>query len=437
MDHRKISGWGRYPIADAEVFEPVNEEAVLEEITSGADTVVVPRGLGRSYGDSALAARVISTRHLDYLHSFDPENGVLTCGAGASLAELIAFSIPRGWFLSVTPGTRFVTVGGAVASDVHGKNHHLEGSFGKHVTTLEIATVSSGLVTCSPVENVDLFRASCGGMGLTGVITRVTLQLKPISSAFIDQTTQRAENLSEALAIFQDYRSATYSVAWIDCAARGGALGRSVVMTGEHSSSGSLQIPRESRVALPFDMPGFLLNRHSISAFNHLYYAMAGLRNGRRDVPLQSFFYPLDAIGQWNKLYGSRGFTQYQLVLPREGGVDGIHRILERVSESGHGSFLAVLKVLGPAGSGLLSFPMEGYTLALDFKLAPGLFDFLDELDQLVLDFGGRLYLAKDARMSDAVFKLSYPQWEAFADVRARYGADQRFHSLQSRRLGI
>lgn len=415
----------------------MNEQAVVEEITSGADTAVVPRGLGRSYGDSALAGRVISTRHLNQLHSFDSDNGVLTCSAGISLAELIAFSIPRGWFLPVTPGTRFVTVGGAVASDVHGKNHHLEGTFGKHVIALEIATVSGGMVTCSPVENSDLFRASCGGMGLTGVITRVTLQLKPISSAVIDQKTQRAGNLREALDIFEDYRSATYSVAWIDCASRGGALGRSVVMTGEHSRSGPLQIPRESKFALPFDMPGFLLNRHSIGAFNHLYYARAGLGKGRRDVPLQSFFYPLDAIGQWNRLYGSRGFTQYQLVLPREGGDEGIHRILERVSESGHGSFLAVLKVLGPVGSGLLSFPMEGYTLALDFKLSAGLFDFLDELDQLVLDFGGRLYLAKDARMSEAVFKRSYPQWEVFADVRARYGADQRFHSLQSRRLGI
>jgi len=433
----ELSGWGKYPVIDAEVMQPLGMDDVLQSISGTPSKPLIARGLGRSYGDSSLAAQVISTSYLDYFIDFDQASGILTCGAGVSLADILDVFVPKGWFLPVTPGTKFVTVGGAIASDVHGKNHHLEGSFSDHVSALKIATVSQGIVDCSAELHSELFHATCGGMGLTGIIVQASFRLRPIKSAYINETTIKASNLEEALELFQTHQDATYSVAWIDCLSTGKALGRSLLMLGEHADSGELTPAKASKLAIPVNMPGILLNRYSIQAFNFLYYHRVSKQRSERLTHYEPFFYPLDGIQQWNRLYGKTGFTQYQLVLPKAAGLAGMTSILKRIAESKRGSFLAVLKAFGKGNSNFLSFPLEGYTLALDFKLGSGLFELLDELDKIVLNYGGRLYMTKDARMSSAMLKQGYPQWEKFMQVRKQYGADSVFHSLQSQRLGL
>ena len=433
----ELSGWGKYPVVDSEVIQPLSRQDVVQSISGTPQKSLIARGLGRSYGDSSLAAQVVSTAYLDHLLKFDDATGVLTCAAGVSLADILAVFVPKGWFLSVTPGTKFVTVGGAIASDVHGKNHHLEGSFSDHVSALKIATVAHGVIECSREAHPELFRATCGGMGLTGIIVQASIQLRPIKSAYINQTTIRASNLEEALELFEAHQNATYSVAWIDCLSTGKTLGRSLLMLGEHAETGDLTTGKNGKLTIPVDMPGILLNRYTIQAFNFLYYHRVIKQRSERLVHYEPFFYPLDGIQQWNRMYGKNGFTQYQLALPKAAGLAGMTSILKRIAESKRGSFLAVLKAFGKGNHNYLSFPIEGYTLALDFKLNKGLFELLDELDKIVLDYGGRLYLTKDVRMSERMLKQGYPQWKAFMKVRKQYGADNVFHSLQSQRLGL
>jgi FAD/FMN-containing dehydrogenase len=398
---------------------------------------LIVRGSGRSYGDSALGGQVLSTRHLDHFKAFDPATGLLTCEAGVSLDTILRTFVPRGWFLPVTPGTRFVTVGGAIASDVHGKNHHGDGTFGLHVRSIEMLLGNGETVTASPAENTDLFHATCGGMGLTGVILSTTVQLKPIGASDIIETTIKAPSLNAVLHAFDAHAASTYSVAWIDCLARGGSLGRSLLMLGEHATDGLLTVQPPRALPVPFDMPAGLLNRASVQAFNTLYYGRVRQACSTRRIPFEPFFYPLDAITDWNRLYGKPGFVQYQFVLPKAAGVAGLREVLERIAQSGRGSFLAVLKVFGKANANPLSFPIEGYTLALDFKAEPAVFELLDVLDRIVLHHGGRLYLTKDARMTEATFKAGYPLWPEFEAVRARWHAHGKFASNQSIRLGL
>lgn len=428
-------GWGRYPLHDVQLIQPHTTQEAAELL--GQEKAVLGRGMGRSYGDSALADTLISTRHLNRLHSFNMQSGLLTCAAGISLGELLDVFVPRGWFLPITPGTKFVSVGGAIASDVHGKNHHLHGCFSECVESLELMLADGSLINCSRSDQPKLFHATCGGMGLTGLIVAVTLRLLRIESAYIQQTTFKATNLDEALQLFETHSTSTYSVAWIDCLAKGQALGRSLLMVGEHARDGQLLLPAKRALSVPLDMPAALLNRYSVQAFNELYYQRIRKSESKQRVSFESFFYPLDGIQQWNRLYGKQGFVQYQFVIPKAAGLQGMRAILERISASHRGSFLAVLKTFGAANNNLLSFPMEGYTLALDFKLEPSLLELLDELDSMVLAYGGRLYLAKDARMSEATFKQCQPNWQQFQEVRAHYGALGKFASLQSRRLGL
>ncbi|WP_229223745.1 FAD-binding oxidoreductase [Duganella sp. sic0402] len=396
---------------------------------------LIARGLGRSYGDSALAPLVMAQTRRHLLRGFDPATGILCCEAGATLADLLEVLLPQGWFLPVTPGTKFVTVGGAVASDVHGKNHHVDGCFSAHVLSFELLLADGRRLHCTRDTHPELFRATCGGMGLTGILLTVTLRLRRVPSAYIDQTTLRAGSLAEVLDLFEQHGSARYSVAWIDCVTGGARLGRSLLMLGEHAQQGGLAPrPKRSRT-LPVDLPAQLLNRHTIGAFNTLYYHQP--RTARAQVHYEPYFYPLDGLLQWNRLYGKAGFVQYQFVIPRAAGTQALHAILTRIAASGRGSFLAVLKTFGPANDNYLSFPLEGYTLALDFKLEPGLLALLDELDAMVLAAGGRHYLAKDARMSAATFQRAYPQFAAFQQVRRDYGALGAFASCQSNRLGL
>lgn len=434
----KLSGWGRYPVIEAVEHAPRNSAAAIAALdTIGTGDSITPRGLGRSYGDSALGPNVLNTRHLDQLLSFDEERGVLRCAAGVSLATILDVFVPRGWFPPVTPGTKFVTVGGAIASDVHGKNHHHSGCFSEHVLEMQVATPAEGLVTCSREQHAELFHATAGGMGLTGLILEACIQLKPIRSANVNETTLKAANLEEALALFQTHEKADYSVAWIDCLATGKSMGRSLISLGEHADHGPLAARRGPQLGVPVDMPGALLNRYSIRAFNTLYYHRVRSARAQRCVHYDPFFYPLDSIANWNRMYGGKGFVQYQCVLPIAAGAQGLTTVLQRIVDSGRGSFLAVLKVFGQGNSNLLSFPTAGYTLALDFKVDNNVFALLNELDSIVLDHQGKIYLTKDARMSAATFRRCYPAWETFAAVRQRYGADTLFHSHQSRRLEI
>lgn len=439
MNTTVISGWGGYPTQEALVLRPLSPsdcQRLLRAAGKEKDKTIITRGMGRSYGDSANAAQVLSATALEHFLDFDPATGVLTAEAGLTLRAMLGIIVPQGWFLPVTPGTSFVTLGGAIASDVHGKNHHIAGTFGQHVLSMTVLLGTGEVVTTSPTQLPDLFQATCGGMGLTGVILSATIQLIPIASAWIDQTTVRAANLEEIVAHFEAYKEATYSVAWIDCLAKGRALGKSVLMLGEHAKDGGAMLKMKNPLTVPMHAPAVLLNRFSVGAFNALYYAKAR-HNRRQRVSLLPYFYPLDAIGGWNKLYGKAGFVQYQCVLPKDNGLQNLRAVLTKIAESGLGSFLAVLKQFGPANQHLLSFPMEGYTLALDFKCSAHTFALLQALDALVLSVGGRLYLSKDALMSEAMFKQTYPRWQEFEDIRQRYDAVGAFASAQSKRLGL
>ena len=431
----RINGWGRYPTIEANLLQPATLSAARDNLTGPAS--LIPRGMGRSYGDSALAEQIIGTRQLRYLRSFDENSGQLDCDAGISLGELLDVFVPRGWFIPVTPGTKLVSIGGAIASDVHGKNHHLHGCFSECVDSIELLLADGSPIRCSRSEHPELFHATCGGMGLTGLIVGARLRLRRIESAHIEQTTYKAANLEEVVALFDTHSTATYSVAWIDCLASGKALGRSLLMLGEHARDGELSLAPKPTLSIPLDMPSILLNRYSVQAFNELYYQRIRQAESQQRVGYESFFYPLDGIRQWNRLYGKQGFLQYQFVIPKAAGLEGMRAILQRIATSRRGSFLAVLKAFGTANDNLLSFPAEGYTLALDFKYEAGLLELLSELDAMVLAYGGRLYLSKDARMSEATFKHSYPNWAQFQETRARYGALHKFASLQSRRLGL
>jgi FAD/FMN-containing dehydrogenase len=431
----KLHGWGRYPVIEAETptFESTAEAARLLSRSGHW----IAHGLGKSYGDSALNHQVLLSRRFNKLLGFDARSGVVTCESGVTLAELIDVFLPRGWFPTVVPGTKLITVGGAIASDVHGKNHHAAGCFSASVLSLKLLFPNGTVIACGPDDNPELFRATCGGMGLTGVILEAAIRLQPVRSAHINETVVRCANLAEAFDQFEHHHRAPYSVAWIDCLSKGENLGRSVLMVGEHAQDGRLELPPARPAAVPIDCPSFLLNAYSVAMFNHLYFHMHPSQMQRRLKSIDAFFFPLDRIAHWNRMYGKRGFTQYQFVLPKAASPAGLKTILARVARSGIGSFLAVLKLFGPENHNLLSFPMEGYTLALDFKIQPRLFPLLDELDRMVIDHGGRLYLTKDVRMPPATFRKGYPRAGTFAAVRAKHQLAGKLNSLQSLRLGI
>ena len=442
----KLSGWGRYPVIDCRMKRLREREALPELLGRGG--ALIARGNGRSYGDAALNPDLtLSMLAMDRMQAFDAENGLLTCESGVLLADVLDTFLPRGWFPPVAPGTKFVTVGGMAAADVHGKNHHRDGSFGAHVESLTLATADGETRTCSRAEHADLFRATIGGMGLTGVILSVSFRLKPVETAFVLAETVAARDLDETMAVFEASRDWPYSVAWIDCLARGAKLGRSLVTRGAFMARGALpsQLAREplrpartSRLTIPVDAPSVLLNRASITLFNALYYRRGRMRSGARPVHFETFFFPLDRLGAWNRLYGRRGFVQYQCVLPKTESPAGIGALLERSAAAGQGSFLAVLKLLGPGGEGLLSFPMEGYTLALDFPMGPDTLALLEALDEITHRHGGRIYLAKDARCAPERLARGYPRRAAFDVVRAEAaGAPPKFTSALSHRLAL
>ena len=431
----QLTGWGRYPRIHAQGTSFANEGELTAALQHTGKTPCIVHALGRSYGDSALAPNALLSRRMDSMLDFDAQSGVLICEAGVSLADIVESMLPRGWFLSTTPGTRFVSVGGAIASDVHGKNHHVHGCFSECVLWMDLMLPSGEVVRCDKNNTPELFTATCGGMGLTGVILRAAVQLIRVPGALIEQTVIKAQNLEKVFALFEEHGETTYSVAWIDCLAKAGALGRSLLMLGEHAATAQPRTPAKRKLSIPVEFPGFALNSYSVRLFNFLYYNKMRKDRSHGLVDIDSFFYPLDAIHHWNRIYGKGGFTQYQFVLPKASSHRGLRAILKTIADSGMGSFLAVLKLCGPSNKNLLSFPREGYSLALDFKIEPALFKLLDRLDAMVLEYGGRIYLTKDVRMSRATFEAGYPEIETFRALRSKLEADAVFQSLQSKRL--
>jgi len=430
-----LMSWGMYPKIKNSVFSYDNEK-VLKQVIEG-HCELISYGNGRSYGDSALSANIINTKPHDHFIDFNEKSGLLYLQAGILLSEILELVVPRGWFLKVTPGTKLITVGGAIASDVHGKNHHVEGCFSECVKEFTIMLAGGEIVTCSKESTPELFRATCGGMGLTGVILDAKIYLKKINSKYIDQTTIKTKNLKETFEAFEDYKAIPYSVAWIDCLAKGDSIGKCLLMVGDFKDDGELDYKNNGKLSIPFNFPSFALNNLTVRAFNLLYYRKIKERVSKRKVDIEAFFYPLDAIGQWNRIYGKNGFTQYQFVLPKATSYQGLKEVLKTISKSGKGSFLAVLKLYGKANENYLSFPLEGYSLALDFKIEKGLFELLERLDEIVVKHKGRIYLAKDVRVSKEIFEKGYPQIEIFRQYRKENKMDKRFQSLQSKRIGI
>jgi decaprenylphospho-beta-D-ribofuranose 2-oxidase len=433
-----VSGWGRHPVRPGRVARP--ERLALP----AGETPLLARGLGRAYGDAAVPAApgglVIETTRADRILAFDPATGRLTCEAGLSLADLLRVFVGRGWFPPVTPGTKFVTVGACVACDVHGKNHHRDGSFGAFVDRVKLLTAEGREVECGPSTERELFLATVGGMGLTGLIVEVTLRLRRIETPWIVLETEGVGGLDAMLDGLR--RSAgdwPYTVGWIDCFARGRGLGRGILMRGHHASGaeaaqGAVSVPR--RLGVPMDAPEWLLNPWLMRGFNQAYYWRHGARLQRRLVSYDEFFYPLDAVEGWNRLYGPRGFLQFQCVLPRAAGAAPVAALLDRLAAAGAASFLAVIKDCGPASEALLSFPMEGITLALDLPYRGVRTEALvHELNAIVITAGGRVYLAKDAVTRPEDFARMVPRLAEWKTVRDKWDPGRRFRSAQSVRL--
>jgi FAD/FMN-containing dehydrogenase len=438
LPEEAIAGWGRHPVGRGRVDRP--EHLALPD---GGEPLV-PRGLGRAYGDAALPSApgglVIECTRADRIRAFDPATGRLCCEAGLSLAEILRVFLPRGWFPPVTPGTKFVTVGACVACDVHGKNHHRDGAFGNFVERIELLTADGRLVECGPDRERELFLATVGGMGLTGLIVEVTLRLRRVESPWIVLETQGVASLDAMLeGLRQSAATWPYTVGWIDCLARGRDVGRGILMRGRHATrveAGNRRPRRARRLRVPIDAPEWLLNPLFMRWFNRLYAWSHGTALKRRVVACEAFFYPLDAVAQWNRLYGRRGFLQYQCVLPRSAGTGPLAALLERLGAAGAASFLAVIKDCGPASDAYLSFPMEGTTLALDLPYrGPVTEALLHDLNATVIDHGGRVYLAKDAVTRAADFARMMPRLAEWQAVRDRWDPGRRFRSAQSVRL--
>lgn len=420
MARSDLLSWGRTPRLGMRVARPGFRDELGDLIRSGASG---PHGLLavgklRSYGDSCLNGdgAVIEMSGLDHLIRFDRHSGVVEAEAGVTLDEILRLVVPAGFFLPVTPGTKFVTLGGAVANDVHGKNHHRAGTFGRWVRQFSLARTDGSEQVVTRDDASGLFAATVGGLGLTGVITRVTLELMPIASSQIDLQTIPFGKLSEFFALAAESEAShDYTVAWIDCLAQGDRLGRGIFTRAHHSKDGGLSVSHKKGPSIPIEAPGFLLNRLTLSAFNEAYYRIAG-RPREASVDYNPFFYPLDAIGGWNRLYGRRGFYQYQSVVPPAVAEAATTAMLQAIAAAGQGSFLAVLKTFGEVPSpGLLSFPIPGTTLALDFaNRGPSTLALLDKLDAIVREAGGRLYPAKDGRLPPAMFRAGYRTLDQF-----------------------
>ena len=402
---QKVTNWGNFPVVEKEVKSEDSLQKIKDFVKSNNE--IIARGNGRCYGDASLSEHIFSTKRLNKFISFDRLNGIIECESGVLLADILEVVVPQGYFLYVTPGTKFISVGGAIASDVHGKNHHAEGCFSEYVIEFSLLNENGEVLKCSREENSEKFWSTIGGMGLTGIILSAKFKLKNIETAYIRQESIKAENLDEIFKLFEESESWTYNVAWIDCLQTGKNIGRSIMMRGEHAfkhqlpkklQENPLRLKNKFSPTVPFYFPNFVLNNLTVKLFNLLYFNKQRSKEIKNYIDYETFFYPLDAVNDWNKIYGKTGFIQYQMVIPKEKGKEGMKRILETIAKSGNGSFLAVLKLFGKNNpEAYNSFPFEGYTLALDFKVNSKLKNLVEKLDAIVEEFGGRIYLTKDS----------------------------------------
>lgn len=431
---KSYCSWGHYPRfrqSEQQVYHAHSAYDALPDLDK--PTSLLAYGQGRSYGDVCLNAggALLDTEYLDNFIVFDKQQGILRCEAGVTLADILPVIVPAGWFLPVTPGTSFVTVGGALANDVHGKNHHRAGTFGCHVRCFELLRSDGQRIHCSPEENSELFSATIGGLGLTGLITWVEFSLKKIPGSHIRQETLRFKNLAGFFQISEaSDKDWEYTVAWIDCLAKGDSIGRGLFMRGNHSVTPEQISNKKTTLLMPVNAPGLTLNRYTVKAFNSVYFNRPLKQH--KTVHYEPFFYPLDRIEHWNRLYGRHGFMQYQCVIPPQHAEVAIKIILDAITASGQGSFLSVLKQFGSIPSpGMLSFPQDGTTLALDFpSRGDSTLALLNRLDDITMQYDGAVYPAKDARMSVAAFNRYFPEWQTFAQY-----IDPRFSSSFWRRV--
>lgn len=435
-----LTGWGRTTRHKTPACAPPDETAAAAALADCGGKTVLPHGGGRSYGDAALngEGRSLLTGRMNRVLDFDAESGRLVCEPGVTFRQLLDEFLPKGYLFPVSPGTAFTTIGGAVANDVHGKNHDKVGSFGNHLLWVDLLLPSGECRRVSPEDDAELFRATVGGIGLTGLMLRICFRMLRVPSAHMEVRERRMTDLDAFMAGFEECRkTVSYSVGWIDAMARGRRMGRGILETAEFAPKSPA--PHESAPPrnFPIDLPSMTLNALTVRLFNELYYRRIPAAGRDRVVPVGRFFYPLDAIGHWNRIYGRRGFYQFQCVIPNKYAWEGIPALLETVSASGRGSFLAVLKTLGGSSLGHLSFPMYGYTLALDFPRRRRVEDLLRKLEGITRDHGGRIYLAKDALLSPEGFREMYPSLASFQAVLQRVDPDRRFDSDMARRLRV
>ncbi len=438
----RLAGWGRTSWASVEAARPERLGDVVRAVLAGHEGGLIARGGGRSYGDQALCdgGGLILTDRLDRLLAFDPETRLLECEPGVTFADLLEVFLPRGLIVPTSPGTAFATIGGAIANDVHGKNHESAGSFGDHVAWLELVLASGEVVRASPEERPELLTATIGGGGLTGIITRVAFRMAPAPSSRVVIRESRMANLAAFFDAFEATGDKTdFSVGWIDAMARGPALGRGILELAEFAAAESppAPLPVRRRRRVPFTFPGFVLSAPSVRLFNRHYFNRVPAAGRERVLPLDDFLYPLDAVRDWNLIYGQRGFRQFQCVLPEAEARDGMAELLEAIADSRQASFLAVLKRLGGGERGHLSFPRAGYTLALDFPERARTAALLERLEAIAMAHGGRVYLAKDSLLSASALEAMYPELPAFRGVLAEVDPEGRFLSDQARRLHI
>lgn len=440
----KLAGWGNYPVSESYTTFPRSGKEFKDALQ---EEPLIPRGLGRSYGDQSMNALhqvAVCTKMNNFL-SWNEAEGVLECQAGVNLEEIINVFAPKGWFPMICPGTKFVTIGGAIANDIHGKAHHIDGSFVNSVLSFTILLADGTTVTASRTENADLFWANFGGLGLLGVILTARLQLRKIETTYFSQKSIVIKDLDHMLEALDKYdHEYNYSVAWIDALATGKKLGSGVLTLGNEAKLDSrfpdklrqapLKLHSTKKLSVPFFLPSFALNSFTVKILNRV---IAFVQNSPKAfVHYDKFFFPLDAIGNWNRGYGKRGFVQYQFVIPEENGKANLTEILQMIAQSGCTPFLNVFKRMGD-GQGILSFPFKGYTLAIDFPVTKELFAFTPKLDAKVLAAGGRLYLGKDALLDESTFKAMYPQFSEWLAIKKKYDPENKFSSDISRRLGL
>ncbi|MET0284447.1 MAG: FAD-binding oxidoreductase [Polyangiales bacterium] len=442
MATTSLAGWGANLRADCDLTQPESPQQVVARLDRAG---TIARGLGRSYGDPAINAdrQVLGMARVDRYLGFDEATGTLSCEAGVSLARILDDFAPRGWFPMITPGTKFVTVGGCIANDIHGKAHHAQGSFVTCVDAITVLLASGQIVRASRDENADLFWATFGGMGLLGVVMTATMRLRRIETTYFNQKSIAVANLSELLAVLEQYdQEYPYSVAVLDVYGRGASLGRAVVAVGDHARRDQLPagldplaVSPPPRLSVPFELPELTLNALSIRVVN----AVAQLTQ-KRLKPIghyEGFFYPLDMLGHWNRGYGRRGFAQYQFVIPFEDGEARMRSLLEFIFASGELPFLNVLKRMGKESGGVLSFPREGYTFAIDFPIRDNTVHVLHQLDKLVVEAGGRIYLGKDGYVEADTFRAMYPAIDTWLAVKQKYDPTNVFTSNLARRVGL